>query len=287
MYRLFAIAAVVVWLGAMAALVRRDVWPAWTAQDFPELKPGELIKSTRPQEQFGLFRGDGERIGTAWGTVSVSAGETLSITGTVLLTGLPLMLRDIRVETSTEFDAQGELDNFSLDVFGVPMTTIRVRGERHGIYFPCDIQVGPLHRQANLEMSASRMIGESLRPFTFLPSLRVGQSWRMQILDPISAAISRRAEFTSVIATVTAKEVIYHNGESIECFVVQTAPQQSKAWVDATGRVVRQEVEMPGMGRVVVKDEPYDERAREKARERVRSTSFSQGGFGGRYGDRD
>src|SRR5690606_34576415 len=104
---------------------------------------------------------------------------------TLLIEGLSF-IPAVRIETTTEFDPEGELDSFRMDVFGVPMTKIWVAGERRGIYFPCELQVGPLYRQANLDMSASRMISESLRPFTVLPNLYVGQSWRMQILDPLS-----------------------------------------------------------------------------------------------------
>jgi hypothetical protein len=51
--------------------------------------------------------------------------------------------------------------SFTLDVYGAP-ALIKVHGERMGIYFPCQLDVGTIHRQVNLELSASRMIGDTL-----------------------------------------------------------------------------------------------------------------------------
>jgi hypothetical protein len=169
----------------------------------------------------------------------------------------------------TEFDMEGGLDSFSLDVHGVPMTIIRVRGERRGIYFPCELQIGPIRRQASLDLSASRLIGESLRPFAFLPDLRVGQSWRMQLLDPMAAVMRRRAEFKPIVARVTGTEIIEHEGQPLECFVVETSPQSATAWVDSSGRVLMQRVDVPGFGKLTVRTEAYDEESRAQARQRV------------------
>ena len=139
--------------------------------------------------------------------------------------------------------------------------------------------VGPLRRQANLDVSASRLIGESLRPFTFLPDLHVGQSWRMQILDPMSAVMQQQTHFKSVVATVTGTETIEGaDGKPVECFVVKTRPQRTAAWVDRDGRVIAQQVDVPGLGRITVRQEPYDEDAHDAAVQRVPSRRMSERG---------
>ncbi len=278
MYRLLFIGSSLLWAGAMTALFVRDVWPGWTAQDAPPMTPAQLAKMDRAQEQFGIFRGEGEaqeRLGSAWSRV-VRVGEHVTMYGTVVVEGVR-PIPPIRVETTTDFDEQGRLDSFELEVFGVPMTTIRVHGERHGPYLPCELQVGPLRRQANLDVSASRLIGESLRPFTFLPNLRVGQSWRMQILDPMSAVIQQQTQFNSVVATVTGTETIDGaDGTPVECFVVKTRPQRTVAWVDREGRVLAQQVDVPGLGRITIRQEPFDEDAHEAAVQRVPSRRMSE-----------
>lgn len=268
MYRWLFIAVVLLWLTAMAALVRRDVWPAWTAQDVPRIEAARFAGAGR-EEQFGIFDSEQNRIGTAWSDVRREMGGNTAMTGTVLIEGLPL-IPPVRFESATEFDPAGELDSFCLDVYGVPMT-IKVHGERRGIYFPCELQVGPMVRQANLEMSASHLIGESFRPFTVLPKLHVGQSWRMQILDPFSAIRNQKAEFKPVVAQVTGTEKILVEGKGqVECFVVEIREQGSKAWVADDGQVLRQEVAVPGLKKLALQAEPYSAKARSQARDRVR-----------------
>ncbi len=271
MYRLLLIGSVFLWLGAMTALFVRDVWPAWTAQDAPPITKELLNQIDHRQEQYGIFDQDGARMGTAWTNILTAGGNT-TIYGTAALSVSAILpMPELRIETVTEFADDGALDSFNLDVFGVPMTTIKVRGERRGVYFPCELQVGPLHRQANLELSASRMIGDALRPFSFLPTLKVGQSWRMQVLDPMSAVMTRQTQFTSVIATVTGEETVQHAGRSIVCKVVETSPHHVKAWVAPEGRVVIQEAQLPAMGKYRIRQEPFDENARTQARERIRA----------------
>lgn len=268
MYRLLSIGIVLLWISAMAALFMRDVWPAWTAQDAPPMTKEQFAGLADREQQFGIFGADGQRTGTAWSDISSSGGNT-AIRGTVHLERLPYV-STILVETLTEFDPEGELDTFRLDVFGVPMTVIWIRGERRGIYFPCDIKVGPLSRQANLDLSASRMIGDSLRPFEYLPTLKVGQAWRMQMVDPVSAALGGRIRLVPIIAQVTRRETITHQGKPVDCFLVETTPGQTKAWVGTDGKVLVQEADVPGVGRITVREEPYEDTMRTAARTRIR-----------------
>jgi len=267
MYRLFAIAAVLLWVSAMVALFARDVWPAWTAQDPPAMTRDQFARLDQPAQQFGIYRSPDERIGSAWNSVEAS-GPNTTVYGTVVVEGVSY-IPPVRVETVTDFDDQGGLDSFRLDVHGVPLT-IKIRGETRGLYFPCELHIGPLHRDANLDRAASRLIGQTLRPFSFLPTLSVGQSWRMQMLDPISAVLTGRTDFTPVVARVTGKETIEHLGKPIECLVVETSAYAAKAWADGNGQVLVQQVEMPGVGRITVRTEPFDEEQRSAARKRIR-----------------
>lgn len=283
MYRLLFIAVVMLWLAAVAALVHRDIWPAWTAQDPPPMTATQFAGLER-REQFAIQDGQGRLIGRAWGEVGPASSGLVSMSGTILIDGLSQLPYPIRVETESRFDGDGELDSFDLDVFGVPMIPINVHGERRGIYFPCELKVGTLHRQANLDLSASRMIGESIRPFNVLPKLRVGQSWRMQLLDPVAAVLKKKTEFSPVIARVTHRETLSAGGGPVECFVVEIQ-DHGRAWVDDDGRVRRQVVNspLPMLGKLTLEAEVYDENARKEARRLTRSRSRvqPQGAHGG------
>ncbi|NLX12866.1 MAG: hypothetical protein GXY44_04325 [Phycisphaerales bacterium] len=251
----------------MSALFMRDVWPAWTAQEPPPMTTERLARLADHKTQLGIFAGNGNRLGTAWREMTTT-GATSTLYGTVL-TEPHGIIPATRTETTTDFNAEGGLEAFTLAVYGIPETLIQATGERHGIFFPCEFQFGVLRRRVNLDLSATRMIGDSLQPFGYLPELRVGQAWRMQILDPLSALAGGKVRFQSVVARVTGSEVIDHQGRPVECFVVVTDPHPIKAWVDDQGQVCVQEAEMPGFGKVVLRAEPYDALARQQARQRI------------------
>lgn len=276
MYRIVAIVTVIFWLTAMAALFVRDVWPAWTAQDAPPMIFTKLAELKQPEQQFQIIGPQGQRLGTAWNNIVTTSAATTNY-ATLLIQNIPVV-PELLVESITEFDTQGIMDSFSLDVIGMPAMKVQVRGERRGIYFPCELRIGPLERQANLDLSASRMIGETFRPFTFLPTLRVGQRWRMQLLDPTSIITRQRADFTSVVAEVTGKETIQSPiyDSPVECFVVETSPQHVKAWVGPEGQVLLQQVDMPGLGKIVISQEDYDAEARSSAKQRIRTRAGSR-----------
>ena len=255
MYRLFTVAVVILWGSAMTALFVRDVWPAWSAQDAPPLKPESIAEIAERDHQYGIYR-DNERLGTAWSTITGNAYNA-TIRGTLVIEAQSF-LPAVRIESETQFDDTGGLDGFWLRVYGLPLTRIHIRGERRGIYFPCEIHAGPFHRQANLDMSATRLIGDSLRPFSYLPELEVGQSWRMQLLDPMSAVLGGKARFKSIVARVVGMETINFQNRQVNCFVVETSPEKVTAWVGPDGEILLQEVELPGIGRVQTRSEPYD-----------------------------
>lgn len=268
MYRVITAGVVLLWITAMTMLFLRDVWPSWTAQDVPPIERERIASLEQPNYQYGIFRDD-QRAGTAWSSMTLTP-ETTSIHGTVVITNVGF-IPALRVENEVEFDATGRLDNFWLEMHGVPGTRVYIRGERHGIYLPCEIHLGRIHRQANLEMSATRMISDAFQPFTYLPTLHVGQSWRMQLLNPMSAVLTRQIQFSSVVAEVTRIETIEHRGKPVRCFVVETSPAQVTAWVGPDGRVLVQEVQLGGLGRIRVRAEPYDEGARAQAKQRIRT----------------
>ncbi len=271
MQRLLGAAVVLLWISAMYFLIKKDVWPMLSAQDVPPITSEQLAQLDNREHQFGIFQvndaGRSERIGTAWH--EVRHGPVLTtMTGNVLIEGFRMM-PVVRIQTKTDFDKEGLLDSFRLDVYGIPMTKIHIFGERRGIYFPIDMQIGPLNRHKRLHLPESRLISESIQPFTVLPKLQVGQSWRMQVLDPMTAILSRNAKMTSVVARVTGKESIPYEGESVSCYIVETLPEQVKAWVDEEGRVLRQSTKLPGFGEIVVIMETFKPEKLQDAQVRV------------------
>lgn len=256
MYRLMAIAIFLFWASMMTALVARDMWPAWTAQDAPPMTIEALTDTQTEPLQYGISSAKGDRIGTAWSEVR-QIGDRTSIHRLLLIDGLR-PLPTVRVKTEIYFDDNGDLERFEARVVGIPMR-IHIHGEQYGRSFPVEMHLDTIHRKANLDLAASKMIGDSFQPFTMLPELKVGQRWRMQMLDPLSAALGGKPRFRKIVAEVTATEVLDdpdHPGQKLTCFVVETSPQLTRALVDAEGRVMRQEADVPMLGRVIVTREP-------------------------------
>ncbi len=259
----------VLWLAAMGALFYREIWPAWTAQSPPRLATAGG-KNDVFWNQHGIFDAENHRIGTAWSQLS-QVGTLLRHESDVALEGLP-MLPPVLIETDVYTTADGAVDNFSLDVRGIidarhKPVVIHMSGENYGKYIPCTVQVGAFRRTFKLDAAASRLIGDGIRPFDTLRDLKVGQSWRMQMLDPLSAMLYQQAKITSVIARVERTETIEHGGAKVECFVVVAG--RSRAWVAPDGRVLVQEADIPGFGRVTIRDEGPDKGARTATRTRI------------------
>ena len=260
MNRIIGAVAAMVWIGLMAALLQRD-YPFWRPQDPPSrvIPPGN--------RQTAIYDAGNNRVGTAWLTVSQ---ESAVVSFTVfeiarVIPGLPAG-GPIAVKSTLGFDADGSLQRlvFWLHGVGIP---ILVSATRIGDDFACEMNIGDLRRSMSLPAEASECLGESLRPFTHLKGLHVGQSWRIRIVDPISLLRDQTIDFAAQMATVTARETVKHNGEDVECFRIET--NGAVAWADDDGTVVRQEVVIPFIGKWTLLDEKFDQPAREKAMVRV------------------
>ena len=278
MFRYLMVFSGALWLIAMGALFHKDVWPSWTAQDAPRIQNSTVARLGR-QQQYAILA-NGNRIGKAWSDFQTTSQLT-AINGTILIDGITSQ-RPIRIETITEFDANGDLDSFDLKVFGVLLPGMRhgrgmmifVRGDRRGIYFPCEMRFGAIRREVNLDLTATRMVGDSIRPVSYLPDLKVGQSWRMQVLDPLAIILTGKTRFKSIIARVAGTETLTRGtNKQVRCFIVETTPEKTKAYVDETGHVLAQEVELPGLGLIQMNEEEYTPKLREQARQRIRAWS--------------
>jgi hypothetical protein len=255
----------VAWLVAMTALVRRDVLPFWDAQEAPaRLSPGEAF-------QVAIHNEAGSRIGTTWITTTPTTDLMTVHSTTVLdlrlIDGLgPLGMR-LLCDTCLTYLADDSLDRFRLRVVGVGVP-IEVVGERCGREFACTTTFGRAKSTLVMDGRLSECLAEKLRPFTALKDLKVGQRWRIRLLDPVSLLRGQGPDFSMRLATVTGRETINHAGRDVSCFRIET--EGTVAWADETGRVLRQEVRLPVLGRWIMTDERFDRSARQAAEEASR-----------------
>lgn len=259
MFRLLGILSTGLWLAAMAALIHRDVWPAWVAQDAPNVTATPLSPDQPPSEYRILDR-RGREIGAAWST-RARIGDRYETRSVVVFEDIP-PLQPVLIEMGLVFLSGGDVDSIALDVHGVRVNDERVkialRGENYGRYISCDLQVGPLRQSFRLDASQSRLISDGVRTFDTLPNLSVGQSWCMQTIDPFSAMLHRETSVSTIVAKVVRRETITLAGaEPVDCFVVTAGP--ATAWVRPDGRVVAEEtrVPLPGVGAIRIEERAF------------------------------
>ncbi len=261
MSKLVGIAVVSVWLTSVVALVLHDMLPRWQAQEPPVVKPVEQ------DLQVGIFDQANRRMGTAW-TSSLPASEILTVRSTTVLEAVPRLM-PVRIESMMTYLA-GQLDEIRVDVYGTGMT-ISLRGENMGAGFPCQLTVGAIRKAFAFDNQAMRALGEALRPFETLPDLHVGQSWRVKLFNPLKQVLGKQAGFESLLVRVTGMETIEHRGQKVECFRVEAG--KVVAYADQNGRVLEQRVQLPLVGMLVLRDEPFDSAKRELARRRITPAS--------------
>ncbi len=275
----------------MSWLVAHDVWPSVTADDPPSVKSTEWIRGEGRESQFTIHDGS-RKLGTIWSTYllntprsggrgSSSQGEAFPVQreDIIWLDHLPSVamqmgydITPLRVISDSTFSTDGQLDEFTLRVAS-NHTNLRLHGERFHADFSFVLEGPALPRRVfKLPLSQGGLIADLLNPLTQLPGLRVGQRWRMQVFNPLTAVTGLGERFIPMLVNVTGEERIATPGGEATCFVVESSAAGSAvvnttAWVDANGVVLMQEVKLPGLGTIrIVREAQVDKAARMKAR---------------------
>lgn len=247
---------------ADVALFVRDVLPSWTPGD----RPAPLILSVGPMEehwlQTGLFDAQDRPLGHSWTRLhrgaSIATHETYTYIHEMPLpdgrSTPPVQIR-LKLVYQQRFD---RLDELFLHVFGLPFI-IRAEGQAVADQFPISWRVADRQGSFILDAETTAALGNALAPFQRLERLQVGQTWRMELFNPLAGVLPgfERAAMgsDSVVVRVTRHEKIQVRGRFYDTLRVE-APH-SVGWVTDDGRVVLQEVSLPLFGRLIIRDEPF------------------------------
>lgn len=255
-------------LSANTALLIHDVFPAWFAGAPPVSTAFDLHRGQSIRLQTGIYDSRGARVGTNWSESLVSGegpGERIRTKSRTHLRIGALIPNtnsaDLVIRTHLTFLRRGQLEEVDLYVGGL-LADFTLKGERFAENeFPVQWTFADQRGSFMLPTNATDAIGDAIRPFHDLPGLFVGRSWRVNVVNPLAHLTGRDGPGGStndwILFRVTAEEEILHRGEFVRTFRIE-APQM-RAWADEAGRVLRQEVELPLIGRLTLLDEPYEE----------------------------
>ncbi len=254
---------------ANLAIFLRDVLPAWSSGDPPEGLAHNLRPGMSLQTQVGLFDARGRRIGSSWTHAEKTSDQLVRVRSWTVLTNgalpaLRLPAGYLRIDTDLTYTSEPRLDELSVRVRGLGIP-IELRGQFVPPNdFPCQWIAGSQSGYFVIPAYATRAVGDIVRPFESLSGLYVGQSWKLQLVNPLAGMLPGGSDHgllgPEVLVRVTRTEPIVYAGKRYEAFVLE-APRM-RAWALPDGRVVRQEVDLPVIGKLILQQEPYNDARR-------------------------
>jgi hypothetical protein len=237
----------------MTMLVARDVVPRWYAQAPPRVASQAWLEEMGTAFQYGVFGENGVHRGTAWSTYE-TPGKSIIRTDILVLEKVQL-IGTIYIQSKTIFGDDNRIESIDLSIVS-PMLTISLDGERHGPQFALQLKLGTFStRQFVLDAEAAQTISDAIKPFSALRGLEEGQSWKIHVVDPISLVRGGRVKLNAVLVSVVGRETISFEGKPRDCFVVESSG--ARAWVEGSGRVLRQEVEVAGIGKIEIREQTF------------------------------
>lgn len=248
------------WLAAMGWLIAHDVWPALTAKEPPPHRPTEWLREEGRQSEFSVLLNN-DPIGRIWTTYLVGE-ESLRRTDLIWFWQYPTAIAPLRIVVDSVFTAEGLLDELTVKLAS-RQDSMRLHGERFHADFSFTFENGPIEQAFKVPLSEGGLIAGALSPFSQLTDLHVGQTWRMQMFNPIAALTGVGDRFMPMLIKVTGEERIATPDGECQCLVLESA--HTKAWVDSRGVVVAQEITLPMPGRIrIIRQPTFDEDAMQR-----------------------
>jgi len=251
-FRLSNIAILVFWLASMTWLVARDVLPNYLADEPPGI--AAIIQQGPKVYRSRILDAAGRQLGFSEITVRPLQDALRVSSQSELQYPVLGRLARLRITSALVYDQRGRLEQFDLDVFGLPMP-VSVRVENFGVDFSAEMKIGLFRKQVIFDARTAQRLSQMLQPFFMLPDLYVGKAWRIWMFDPLTPN-----QFQPVLVKVTGREPIRHGERTVLAFRIE-GPNGLTAWADEQGRVLRQELTLPLLGRITIVDDSTAERS--------------------------
>ncbi|NOS99932.1 MAG: hypothetical protein HOP29_04835 [Phycisphaerales bacterium] len=262
-HRLVGLAIVVFWVVATSWLVWHDIVPAWTAQEPPRMVAADWVQQFGRQVQYGILNHDGRRVGGIW--TRYTSGSSTDREDEIYVRDVPL-LGSAYLLIRSSYDAAGLLDEVDINVLG-HWDPIRIHGERFPKEFAFRLEAGAVKQAFKIDLALAGTFSDVFRPFDVMPQLEVGQSWRMQVFNPVATVTGVGDRFIPMLVKVVGRDVLHVDGQPRDCMIVEAG--QAQAWVERrSGLALKQKINLPILGGYTVLMEGYDDAARLEAKRR-------------------
>jgi hypothetical protein len=248
----------------MTWLVSHDLLPGLTAKDAPPIMPTEWMREEGRQSEFSILLAN-EPIGRIWTTYLVGE-NSLQRTDLIWISRFPVAVAPLRLVVDSVFTGEGELDELTVKL-ATKKKRFHLHGERFHSDFSFTFDSGPVEQTFKVPLVEGGLIGGALSPFAQLTDIEVGQTWRMQMFNPIAALTGMGDRFMPMLIKVTGEERISTPEGECDCLVIESS--HTKAWVDSRGVVMAQQITLPVAGTLrIVRQPEFDEDGMLQARRR-------------------
>jgi transglutaminase-like putative cysteine protease len=232
------VSVAVFWLVMNAQLVRRELFLTRLPSGSTSLAASLTPETSFKEQWMGIYY-EGEKIGYSNTTVNRMYGSQTP--GFLILnrTFMTLTLMDNPLKVNFEGVLHTD-ENFKMRTFTCRLKSagheIQLDGKRAGDLLTLDVLSGGRVFRKTANVSEDVNLSNSLTPLLYLPDLKPGVTYSVQILDPFTLATN------TAKVTVTGMEPYDYEGKKIDVYVVDTKYEglTFTAWVTEGGETLKE-----------------------------------------------
>ncbi|MFO0967842.1 MAG: hypothetical protein U0793_19950 [Gemmataceae bacterium] len=262
------------WLAMAGWYVAREVAPRWGREDNPSFHIDLTDEVGAPAVDWQALV-NGKRIGRATTQVRRLGDDLFEMKGDFAASEMRLLdvdLRTIRIQTRYQVNTEGRLLDTALslrvNLSGLDLH-LGVKGKvENGTWTPVfeiDGQPIPdLPFLQSVKLGSGGNVMNTMMPHRRIPGLRLGQKWRVPLLDPVGdlkSWLGKNTVIEELEALVVADNLDW-NGEEVDCFKIEyrepgKAEPSAHTWVRRRdGVVLKQEAQHAGITLTLLRDPP-------------------------------
>ena len=269
--RWYSVSVLLLWLTTMGWLVRQKVWPSLVVGDPPDYQAILAVQKDSPPVGWSLVWNDRKNLGWAVTSTSPLPNGLTEVRSHVHFSELPLSdiipewlygllqpsdSRGIRLTMDARsaliFDPLRRLSQFESTIrFQPKVDAVKVQGRIEGARLFLSIHCGDSSpSETDVPAPRNAILSDALSPLGYLPGLRLGQCWTVEVYSPLRpptspseilhAAVEAKMPMTWNGRIVDTWEVVYRSDPGSA--LASAGSPRGKLWVRSDGAVLKQQV---------------------------------------------